>query len=112
MDYWKQLDLQIHDDWEAFMACADGPKRLWLFTTKGSVGLWDARFAAGDGLIFGSEGAGAPEWLHEQVGEARRVGIPRFGENLRSLNLSTSAGIGVYEALRQMRAGNAERLKS
>ncbi|MDX2108954.1 MAG: tRNA (cytidine(34)-2'-O)-methyltransferase [Verrucomicrobiota bacterium] len=102
MDYWKSLDLHIHADWDAFMASAHGPKRLWLFTTKGAKCYWEARFADEDGLVFGNEGHGAPDWLHEQVGNGHRLFIPRYNDLLRSLNLSTSAGIAAFEALRQL----------
>jgi tRNA (cytidine/uridine-2'-O-)-methyltransferase len=59
------------------------------------------RFADGDGLVFGNEGAGAPEWLHQEFGDTWRVTIPHANPELRSLNLSTAAGIACYEALRQ-----------
>ena len=101
MDYWRHLDLRIHEDWESFRGDAESPRRLWLYSTKGTRKFWDARFAVGDGLLFGSESAGVPEWLHKDIGDANRLTIPRFGEQLRSLNLSTSAGVAVYEALRQ-----------
>jgi tRNA (cytidine/uridine-2'-O-)-methyltransferase len=101
MDYWKSLDVHEHADWAAFRASALAPRRLWLFTTKAKGSFWDAAFADGDGLLFGNEGSGAPAWLHAEVGEARRVTIPQANPNLRSLNLSTAAGIACYEALRQ-----------
>jgi tRNA (cytidine/uridine-2'-O-)-methyltransferase len=101
MDYWYDLDLRIHDDWAAFKAQEDAPQRRWLLTTHATKTIWDADFADGDALVFGNEGHGAPDWLHEEIGEAHRITIPRFSEKpLRSLNLSTSAGIALYEALR------------
>ncbi len=102
MDYWKALDVHEHADWAAFRASPHGPKRLWLFTTKTEQSFWAVRYADGDGLVFGNEGSGAPEWLHEEIGAARRVTIPHANPALRSLNLSTAAGIGCYEALRQI----------
>lgn len=102
MDYWRSLDVHEHADWTAFRASELGPKRLWLFTTKTTQSFWDARFADGDGLLFGNEGHGAPEWLHQEIGEAQRVMIPHKNSSLRSLNLSTAAGIATYEALRQI----------
>jgi tRNA (cytidine/uridine-2'-O-)-methyltransferase len=101
MDYWSALDVHEHTDWAAFRASALAPKRLWLFTTKTEQSFWSARYADGDGLVFGNEGSGAPEWLHQEVGE-RRVKIPHRNPELRSLNLSTAAGIACYEALRQI----------
>lgn len=102
MDYWKSLDVHEHADWAAFRASEHAPKRLWLFTTKTSQSFWDVSYADGDGLVFGSEGAGAPEWLHEEMGAAQRVTIPHANPDLRSLNLSTAAGVATYEAHRQL----------
>lgn len=103
MDYWKSLDIVHHENWEAFMRFPGGPKRLWLLTTKAQKSLWDAAFSDEDGLVFGNEGHGAPQWLHEFVGREHEIKIPQFNEKLRSLNLATSAGISVYEALRQIK---------
>ncbi len=101
MDYWKKLDVHEHPDWEAFLAAPERPRRIWLFTKKAETCLWDVQFEAGDGLLFGNEGHGAPDWMHDWAGE-RRVRIPAFTEGLRSLNLATSAGVATYEALRQV----------
>lgn len=101
MDYWKALDVHEHPDWEAFRASPAAPSRLWLFTTKSERRFWDVPFANNDGLVFGNEGAGAPEWLHGELAEWR-VTIPHANPDLRSLNLSTAAGIACYEALRQL----------
>jgi len=102
MDYWKSLDVHQHADWTAFKASPHGPTRLWLFTTKTEQSFWAARYADGDGLVFGNEGSGAPAWLHDELGAAQRVTIPQANAELRSLNLSTAAGIACYEALRQL----------
>lgn len=104
MDYWQSLDCRVHENWEAFRALpeGEGPRRLWLFTTHATRLFWEPHFADGDGLVFGSEGHGAPDWLHAELGESQRLRIPAFNPNpLRSLNLATSVGIAVYEALRQ-----------
>jgi tRNA (cytidine/uridine-2'-O-)-methyltransferase len=102
MDYWRSLDVCEHADWKAFRASSDGPKRLWLFTTKTNQSFWDVRYQDGDGLVFGNESSGAPEWMHREIGVSQRVTIPHANTALRSLNLSTAAGIGAYEALRQL----------
>lgn len=101
MDYWKSLDVHEHANWSAFRSSEAAPRRLWLFTTHAERSFWDAEFADGDGLVFGSEGAGAPAWLHEEIGAEHRVTIPHANPDLRSLNLSTAAGVACYEALRQ-----------
>jgi len=100
MDYWKSLDVHHHEDWNAFKASPLAPKRLWLFTTKSEHTYWDVRYEKDDGLVFGNEGHGAPEWLHQEL-EGKRLNIPHKNKELRSLNLATSVGIAAYEALRQ-----------
>ena len=106
MDYWRSLDVVQHADWQAFIASPLAPARLYLFTTKASTSFWNAQFLPGDGLVFGSEPSGAPGWLHEWVGEERRLRIDSSDGSdaaLRSLNLSSSVAIATYEALRQAR---------
>ena len=103
MDYWKALDVHEHENWKAFRASALAPRRLWLFTTHSAQSFWEVEYAHDDGLVFGNEGAGAPEWLHEEIGVAQRVTIPHVNTALRSLNLSTAAGVACYEAMRQLR---------
>ena len=102
MDYWKSLDVHEHADWAAFRASDVGPRRLWLFTTKTEQSFWGVRYADGDGLLFGNEGAGAPQWLHDEIGATQRLTIPQWNPALRSLNLSTAAGIATFEAMRQL----------
>jgi tRNA (cytidine/uridine-2'-O-)-methyltransferase len=104
MDYWNDLDLRVHDDWNAFKAQEGAPVRRWLFTTHATKLYWDAGYMDGDALVFGSEGGGVPDWMHEEIGDDFRVTIPRYSDKeLRSLNLATSVGIGLYEALRGIR---------
>jgi tRNA (cytidine/uridine-2'-O-)-methyltransferase len=103
MDYWRSLDVHEHADWAAFRASPAAPRRLWLMTTATQRSYWSADFADGDGLVFGSESSGAPEWMHGELAE-RRLTIPQANPALRSLNLSTAAGIACYEALRQLSA--------
>jgi tRNA (cytidine/uridine-2'-O-)-methyltransferase len=105
MDYWKSLDLHEHANWEAFQGSAVYPNRIWMFTTRSSQSFWDVKFAAGDGLLFGNEGHGCPDWLHAAIPAEQKVTLPQFSTGLRSLNLSTAAGIGTYEALRQIHCG-------
>jgi tRNA (cytidine/uridine-2'-O-)-methyltransferase len=102
MDYWAALDVHHHADWAAFKASPAAPARLWLFTTHAPRSFWEVRFADGDGLVFGNEETGVPAWLHAELADAWRVRIPHANGALRSLNLSTAAGIATYEALRQV----------
>jgi len=102
MDYWQHLDVRCHASWEAFRESPEYPERIWLFTTHATRTFWEARFEPGDALLFGNEGHGCPDWLHKEIGEERRITLPRFNaQPLRSLNLSTAVGIAAYEAFRQ-----------
>jgi len=96
MDYLEMAAVIRHSGWAAFEERLPG--RLVLFTTAGALRLPEARFEAGDTLLFGSESRGAPEEVHERA--EMRVRIPQV-EGTRSLNLAVSAGIGLAEALRQ-----------
>ena len=109
MDYWKFLDVHEHADWAAFRASPHAPRRLWLFSTKAGRSFWEVRYADGDGLVFGNESSGAPDWMHEEFG-AMKVTIPQANPALRSLNLSTAAGVACYEATRQLMHGNVSRV--
>lgn len=102
MDYWYSLDVHHHLNWAEFKASPVRPQRLWLLTTKGAKSFWDAQYSDGDGLVFGNEGSGAPDWLHKEFGPDARITIPHANTELRSLNLSTAAGIATFEALRQV----------
>ena len=105
MDYWHSLDVHHHKSWEVFKASDAGPKRLWLFTTKSDQAYWDIQYEEEDGLVFGNEGHGAPEWLHAEL-DRKRLTIPHKNTKLRSLNLATSVGVATYEALRQFNLNN------
>jgi tRNA (cytidine/uridine-2'-O-)-methyltransferase len=102
MDYWFSLDVHQHADWAAFKASEHAPRRMWLIETGPKRTIWDARFEDGDGLVFGNEGRGSPPWLYEEFGDERSLTIPQANTELRSLNLSTAAGVACYEALRQI----------
>ena len=98
LDYGPLGHMQRHKDWDAFQR--DRPAgRLVLFTTKAAGTLSDFRFEADDTLLFGKESAGAPDFVHTAADA--RVFIPIRPE-ARSLNLSVSAGIALWEGLRQV----------
>lgn len=104
LDYWERLEWQVADDWQA-LAAALPARRKWLFTKFAERSFWDIQFEPGDALVFGSESAGLPESLHREYADSL-VRIPTT-DGVRSLNLSNSVAIAVYEALRQWQAGQA-----
>src|SRR5882724_10729963 len=85
MDYWERLRVTVHDDDEAFfrwveVACTTEvgkpqPARVWLFTSKGERSLWEADFADGDVLIFGSETRGISQSIRDRFPD-RQLRIP------------------------------------
>lgn len=97
LDYGPLGHLARHADWDAFQRDR-GPGRLVLFTTKGATPLNEFAFRPDDILLFGSESSGAPDFVHAAADA--RVVIPIRPE-ARSLNLSVSAGIALWEGLRQ-----------
>lgn len=97
LDYGPLSHMTRHADWDAFQRDR-GPGRLILFTTKGAAPLADFAFRPDDTLLFGKESAGAPDHVHAAADA--RVFIPIRPET-RSLNLSVSAGIALWEGLRQ-----------
>jgi tRNA (cytidine/uridine-2'-O-)-methyltransferase len=100
MDYWDRLQLTIHDDTEAFFRWQQTTGgAFWLLSTKGGRSLWEASIGETDCLILGSETAGIDAALIAQH-PGRVLRIPQVSSE-RCLNLSTAAGIALYEALRQ-----------
>ncbi len=97
LDYWDKLDIRYHESLAAFLAAAPGP--CFFFTTKAPRRYTDVHYPPGCCLVFGREDAGLPESLLRAQTE-RLVRLPMRG-SLRSLNLSNTVAVGVYEALRQ-----------
>lgn len=97
LDYWHYLDITYYDNLEDFFSKNDGA--FFYFTTKGRKAHSDVSYPDNCYLLFGKETKGLPEELLIKNPE-RCVRIPMQGE-IRSLNLSNSVAIAVYEALRQ-----------
>ena len=101
MDYWETLQVFEYKNWEHFLNSKRRPSRVHLFSTHATKTLWETNFQENDGLLFGNEGKGAPEEIHQWAGN-NRVTIPKYQDGLRSLNLAVSVGIATYEAIRQI----------
>lgn len=100
LDYWHLLDLHIYESLDEFLA-QHGNKRLFLATTKASRHYDEVQFQDGDFIVFGKETAGLPQHMHDRYPDTR-IKIPMLDHAAaRSLNLSNSAAIILYEALRQ-----------
>lgn len=101
LDYWPYVKLEIHESLEDFLE-KHGDRRMWLSTTKGEKLYTQAEFCDEDMLLFGKETAGLPRDFIESRKEWA-IRIPMSKETrLRSFNLSNSANIVLFEALRQL----------
>jgi tRNA (cytidine/uridine-2'-O-)-methyltransferase len=96
LDYWDAVDLHVHASLDAFLAAWNAP--LWLASTRATRSYDRAPFAAGDAIVFGKETAGLPQALLDAYPE-RGIRLPMRAGAVRSLNLSTAAGIVTYAAL-------------
>lgn len=97
LDYWHELDIAHHDSLAAFLAQAPGP--LYLFTTKAPRPYTAPQYPDNCCLVFGREDAGLPPELLSRHAQSC-VRLP-MRSDLRSLNLSNTVAVGVYEVLRQ-----------
>jgi tRNA (cytidine/uridine-2'-O-)-methyltransferase len=97
LDYWPHVNVTVHPDFEDFLTQIN-PPRLVLASTKASTSHHRFEFQADDAIVLGPETRGLPADLMDTYSD--HVRIPIWGK-VRSLNLSTAAGILLYEALRQ-----------
>ena len=98
MDYWKDLDVTTYINYEDFLKKNPGAK-IYMATTKGPQTYVDVHYEEDCYIMFGKESAGIPEEILKANPDTC-VRIPMIGET-RSLNLSNSVAIVLYEALRQ-----------
>jgi tRNA (cytidine/uridine-2'-O-)-methyltransferase len=101
LDYHEFTAVQRHADWAALQAAQQAAGgRLWAFSTRGTKMLGEVAWQPGDWLVFGCETSGLPDMVRDSVASDRRVRLPmRPGQ--RSLNLSNSVAVAVFEAWRQ-----------
>ena len=99
LDYHEYATLAVHDSLDA---CLDviGRPRVFAFSTRGRVAHVDASFQRGDALLFGCETAGLPGEVMDAIPAPQRLRLPMRPDS-RSLNLSNTVAIAVYEAWRQ-----------
>jgi len=113
LDYWEHVDLHTWPNWEAFERELPTLGDPYFFSTKATRLFWDAPLGASTSvvLVFGRETGGLPRELHERYRD-RFVRMPILSPRVRSLNLSTSVAIAVYEVLRQRRGYIGVRVES
>jgi len=115
LDYWKSVDLRVHDNWQACRhAIGVARDRVFFLSVHAQRPYTSVSYRWGDVLVFGKETKGLGDTLLKGAAE-RAIRVPFFGA-VRSLNLATTVGIVAYEALRQIRpadfpvAGQVEQL--
>ena len=101
LDYHEYATIRVHESFEEFLKTeAPNPERMFAMTTKGSQPFSDMAFKPGDWFIFGSEGSGLPDEIRNRFPSAQRIRLPMMPNN-RSLNLSNTVAVTVFEAWRQ-----------
>jgi len=101
LDYWDAIEVEVHESFAACRAALAGAGKWHFFTTASPRLYTDARYEAGDVLVFGCETKGLPGEILEANRESC-FGIPMRTEFVRSLNLSSAAAVVLFEALRQI----------
>lgn len=101
LDYHDYASMKVHKNWEAFLA-SESPdrQRMFAMTTHGSSTFSKLAFLPGDFFVFGAETRGLATDLRESFPAAQRIRLPMRPDN-RSLNLSNTVAVVVYEAWRQ-----------
>lgn len=99
LDYWKDVDLVIHDSFEDFVEYV-GDARVYIATTKAKKYYTEVTYQDGDYIMFGRESSGVDPQVTEKYGH-NNIKIQMRSDTDRSLNVCNSANIILYEALRQ-----------
>jgi tRNA (cytidine/uridine-2'-O-)-methyltransferase len=101
LDYRDLAEVTIHPGWDACLAHLGTGRRLFAFSARGTTRHTAARYAEGDVFVFGPESTGLSDAMLTSVPEAQRLRLPMMPAR-RSLNLSNTVAIAVYEAWRQL----------
>jgi tRNA (cytidine/uridine-2'-O-)-methyltransferase len=99
LDYHEMANVTVHPDWGACLVALEG-RRMFAISTRGRTPYASVEFQDGDTFVFGAETGGIPDDVLKQFRAERRLRVPMRPGN-RSLNLSNSVAIVVYEAWRQ-----------
>ena len=97
LDYWKHLGVAVHQSLDAFLESTEHLQR-WYLSTRAKRLYTEAEFARGDVLVFGKETKGLPQELLDRDPD-HALRIPQRPGSVRSINLSTAAGVVTYAAL-------------
>ncbi len=107
LDYREWATLRVHASLDAFQIAVQ-PSRLWALSTRGTRLLAQVSYQPGDAFLFGPETRGLPQDLLQAIGDAAVLRLPMVA-NSRSLNLSNTVAVVIYEAWRQQGFAGASR---
>ena len=107
LDYWPHVAPEVWPSWDAFAEALPGLGEPFLFSAEGQKTLWDVAYPRRTVLVFGSETRGLPAPLRARYRD-RLLALPMRDGPVRSLNLSTTVGIALFEVLRQRLPGSRE----
>lgn len=107
LDYHEWAAVTVHDNLTDCLAKLPNPHRVFAFSTKGTHHYNDVRYQVGDTFLFGPETKGLPHTLLTSLDPAHVVRLP-MKDNSRSLNLSNTVAIAIFEAWRQNNFGGFE----
>ena len=107
LDYWKYLDVSIHDNFECYMKNRKS-SRIIGFSKQGGVSINNIEFKLNDNLLFGREDIGLPDSVRNKCNFIATIEMPSIysesrKKGVRSLNLSVATGIAIYTAYSQLR---------
>ncbi len=99
LDYWDELDLKLYPEIDSFFS-ENEKKPMCFFSTKAKKVFWECPYEKGSYLVFGNETGGLPPEIHAKFADSFYK-IPMGGEAARSLNLSNSVAVALYEGIRR-----------
>jgi len=101
LDYREWAEVKRWPDYASYIAQCESDQRLFAFTTKGAQAHHHCQYQLGDSLLFGPETRGLPDEILRPLPPSQRLRLPMVAQS-RSLNLSNSVAVAVYEAWRQL----------
>lgn len=101
LDYWPYVKLFEHDSFERYIEKAQ-PNKIWFIETTGTYNYTEVKYSSDDAIVFGQETKGIDPEIMQKYPNDQILSIPIFCSSVRSLNLSNSVSIVLYEALRQL----------
>ncbi|MEO1228067.1 MAG: tRNA (cytidine(34)-2'-O)-methyltransferase [Myxococcota bacterium] len=101
LDYWADVDLSVWPSWSALQRSVAGGQEAWFVTPEAPRAAWEVELGPCPLLVFGQESSGLPPSLRSRP--ERQISVPMPAGSARSLNVSTTVGILLYEVDRQAR---------